>query len=115
IMIFEGGTHVWREIHMDGRPHLKSEAIKGANLARRLRWLLGRRYPRYRCGGLQRRDVARLLRAPPHGPNAYHRKVHASEQRYVALRSDNRRSRRIYEAMDRGLGYSVESNGRTSG
>ena len=29
IMIFEGGTHVWREIHMDGRPHLKSEAIKG--------------------------------------------------------------------------------------
>src|SRR5206468_11217146 len=29
VMIFEGGTHVWREIHMDGRPHLKSEAIKG--------------------------------------------------------------------------------------
>ena len=29
IMIFEGGTHVWREIHMDGRPHLKNDAIKG--------------------------------------------------------------------------------------
>ena len=29
IMIFEGGTHVWREIHMDGRSHLDSEAIKG--------------------------------------------------------------------------------------
>jgi hypothetical protein len=29
IIIFEGGTHVWREIHMDGRPHAKSEAIKG--------------------------------------------------------------------------------------
>ncbi len=29
IMIFEGGTHVWREIHMDGRSHLKSEEIKG--------------------------------------------------------------------------------------
>ena len=29
VMIFEGGTHVWREIHMDGRPHLKSDAIKG--------------------------------------------------------------------------------------
>jgi len=29
VMIFEGGTHVWREIHMDGRSHLKSEAIKG--------------------------------------------------------------------------------------
>ena len=29
VIIFEGGTHVWREIHMDGRPHLKNEAIKG--------------------------------------------------------------------------------------
>jgi len=29
VMIFEGGTHVWREIHMDGRQHLKNEAIKG--------------------------------------------------------------------------------------
>ena len=29
IMIFEGGTHVWREIYMDGRPHAKAEAIKG--------------------------------------------------------------------------------------
>ena len=29
VFIFEGGTHVWREIHMDGRPHAKSEAIKG--------------------------------------------------------------------------------------
>jgi hypothetical protein len=29
ILIFEGGTHVWREIHMDGRSHLKSEEIKG--------------------------------------------------------------------------------------
>jgi len=29
VFIFEGGTHVWREIHMDGRPHLKNEAIKG--------------------------------------------------------------------------------------
>jgi len=29
IMIFEGGTHVWREIYMDGRTHAKSDAIKG--------------------------------------------------------------------------------------
>jgi hypothetical protein len=29
IMIFEGGTHVWREIHMDGRPHPNPETIKG--------------------------------------------------------------------------------------
>jgi hypothetical protein len=29
IMIFEGGTHVWREIYMDGRQHPQSETIKG--------------------------------------------------------------------------------------
>jgi hypothetical protein len=29
VIIFEGGTHVWREIHMDGRQHAKSDAIKG--------------------------------------------------------------------------------------
>ncbi|PYS34768.1 MAG: hypothetical protein DMG14_28685 [Acidobacteria bacterium] len=29
IFIFEGGTHVWREIHMDGRSHAKADAIKG--------------------------------------------------------------------------------------
>jgi hypothetical protein len=29
VMIFEGGTHVWREIHMDGRPHPSAETIKG--------------------------------------------------------------------------------------
>src|SRR6185436_7420607 len=28
-IVFEGGTHVWREIHMDGRQHAKSDAIKG--------------------------------------------------------------------------------------
>ena len=29
IIIFEGGTHVWREIHMDGRSHANADAIKG--------------------------------------------------------------------------------------
>src|SRR5262249_62044536 len=28
IMIFEGGTHVWREIYMDGRQHPQAETIK---------------------------------------------------------------------------------------
>jgi hypothetical protein len=27
IIIFEGGAHVWREIHMDGRPHPKRETL----------------------------------------------------------------------------------------
>ena len=28
-IVFEGGTHVWREIHMDGRPHPPLDTIKG--------------------------------------------------------------------------------------
>ena len=27
IVIFEGGAHVWREIHMDGRPHPKGASL----------------------------------------------------------------------------------------
>jgi hypothetical protein len=27
IMIFEGATHIWREIHMDGRPHPEGDAL----------------------------------------------------------------------------------------
>ncbi len=29
VFIFEGGTHVWREIYMDGRPHPPLDTIKG--------------------------------------------------------------------------------------
>ena len=29
VIIFEGGTHVWRVINMDARAHMKNEAIKG--------------------------------------------------------------------------------------
>jgi len=29
VQIFEGGTHVWREIYMDGRPHPSLDEIKG--------------------------------------------------------------------------------------
>jgi hypothetical protein len=27
VVIFEGGAHVWREIHMDGRPHPEGDAL----------------------------------------------------------------------------------------
>ena len=27
IMIFEGATHIWREIHMDGRPHPEADVL----------------------------------------------------------------------------------------
>lgn len=39
IMIFEGGTHVWREIYMDGRPHPQGDALNPTYLGHSVgRW-----------------------------------------------------------------------------
>jgi hypothetical protein len=29
VMIFEGGTHIWREVYMDGRPHPAQDSLEG--------------------------------------------------------------------------------------
>jgi hypothetical protein len=39
IMIFEGATHIWREIHMDGRPHPQGDALNPTYLGHSVgRW-----------------------------------------------------------------------------
>ena len=39
IMTFEGATHVWREIYMDGRPHLSGDALNPTYLGHSVgRW-----------------------------------------------------------------------------
>jgi hypothetical protein len=39
IMIFEGATHIWREIYMDGRPHPQGEALNPTYLGHSVgRW-----------------------------------------------------------------------------
>ena len=39
LMIFEGGTHIWREIHMDGRPHPKGDDLNPTYLGHAVgRW-----------------------------------------------------------------------------
>ena len=39
IMIFEGGTHIWREIYMDGRPHPQGDALNPTYLGHSVgRW-----------------------------------------------------------------------------
>jgi hypothetical protein len=38
-MIFEGATHIWREIHMDGRPHPQGDALNPTYLGHSVgRW-----------------------------------------------------------------------------
>ena len=108
IMIFEGATHIWREIYMDGRPHptgrrAESRPISGTQ------WATG-------TGdtlvvdvvGFNEDHVGRLLRPSAHRPAARRREVLASEQEHAALRSDDRRPGRLHEAVQRGVGHSVE-------
>jgi hypothetical protein len=39
IMIFEGATHIWREIYMDGRPHPQGDALNPTYLGHAIgRW-----------------------------------------------------------------------------
>jgi hypothetical protein len=39
VMIFEGGTHIWREIYMDGRPHPQGDALNPTYLGHSVgRW-----------------------------------------------------------------------------
>jgi hypothetical protein len=39
MMVFEGGTHIWREIYMDGRPHPKGDALNPTYLGHSVgRW-----------------------------------------------------------------------------
>ena len=79
IMIFEGATHIWREIFMDGRPHPAGRRAQ-PDLPRSLGRPLGRRHARRRRRRFQRSDVARLLRPSAHRPAARRRAVLAAEQ-----------------------------------
>ena len=74
LMIFEGATHIWREIFMDGRAHPQGDALNPTYLGHSVgRWegdtlVVGRRR-------LQRGDVARLLRPSAHRHAARRRDV----------------------------------------
>ena len=65
IMIFEGATHIWREIYMDGRAVPRGRRAQ-PDLPRLLGRPLGRRHARRREQGLQREQLARLLRPSAH-------------------------------------------------
>ena len=79
IMIFEGATHIWREIYMDGRKFPEGDALNPTYLGYSIgRWR--RRHARRREQGLQREQLARLLRPSAHRQDARRRAVDAAEQ-----------------------------------
>ena len=108
VMIFEGATHIWREIYMDGRKFPEGDALN-PDVSRLLGRPAGeRRHARRREQGLQREQLARLLRPSAHRSDARHRAVDASEQADAALRGDRHRSGRVHAAVHDGVGHSVD-------
>ena len=110
IMIFEGATHIWREICMDGRPHPKGDALNPTYLGHSVgRWE----------GDTLVVDVVGFNEATwldyfghPTPTAARRRAVLAAEQGHAALRSAHRRSRRLHEAVHRRVGHSLERERR---
>ena len=66
-MIFEGATHIWREIYMDAAT-ASARGRAEPDLSRSLGGPMGRRHAGRRRRRLQRRHVDRLLRTPSHRP-----------------------------------------------
>lgn len=104
-MTFEGGTHIWREIYIDGRPHPSGDALNPT--------YLGHSVGHWDGDTLvvdvvvQRGVVDRLLRTSAHRPAPGRREIHAARQEHVALRSHDRRPRRLHEALDRRVEHRV--------
>ena len=106
IMIFEGATHIWREIYMDGRKFPEGDALNPTYLG----YSIGRwedRHAGRREQGLQREQLAGLLRPSAHRQDGSGRAVDASEQADAALRGHGHRSGRLHAAVHDGVGHSV--------
>ena len=103
MMIFEGATHIWREIYMDGRKFPEGDALNPTYLGYSI-GRLGRRHAGGREQGLQREQLVRLLRPPAHGPDVGGGALDASEQADAPLRGDGHRSRRLHAALHRSRG-----------
>ena len=106
MMIFEGATHIWREIYMDGRKFPEGDALNPTYLGL-LGRPLGRRHARRREQGLQREQLVRLLRPPAHRPDVGGRALDAAEQADAALRGHGHRSGRLHAAVHDRVGHPV--------
>ena len=79
-MIFEGATHIWREIYMDGRPHPQGDALNPTYLGHSVgRWEGDTLV--VDVVGFNENTLAGLLRPPAHRPAARDREVHAARTR----------------------------------
>ncbi len=69
LMVFEGATHIWREIYMDGRQFPEGDALNPTYLGVLDRPLGEPGHAHRREQGLQREQLARLLRPSAHRPD----------------------------------------------
>ena len=114
IMIFEGATHIWREIFMDGRPHPTGDALNPTYLGHSVgHWE----------GDTLVVDVVGFNEATwldyfghPHTDQLHVvERFTRPEQEHAALRSARRRSGRVHEAVHGGVGHSVAGERRAHG
>ena len=111
IMIFEGATHIWREIYMDGRPHPQGDDSNPTYLGHSVgRWE----------GDTLVVDVVGFNEKTwldyyghPHTDMLHVvEKFSRPEQEHAELRGHVRRPGRLHQAVHRRVGYSLESDRR---
>ena len=111
IMIFEGATHIWREIYMDGRPHPQGDELNPTYLGHSVgRWE----------GDTLVVDVVGFNEQTwldyfghPHTDMLHVvEKVLAAQQEHAALRGDVRRPGRVHEAVHGAVEHQLESDRR---
>ena len=110
VMIYEGGTHIWRVIYMDGPPASQTGRVE-PDLARALGRALGGRHP---CRGrrwIQRGWLDRHGRRSAHRSPAHRRALHPEGPLHAALRGDHRRSGRLHRTMDHRVRHRVGREG----
>ena len=108
VMIYEGGTHIWRVIYMDGRAASEGRGVE-PDVAGPFGRALGGRHAGRRCRRLQRGQLDRHGRRSAHRSTASRGTLHPQGSLHAALRSDHRRSGRVHRALDRRLRHRLGS------
>ena len=111
IMIFEGATHIWREIYMDGRPHPQGDELNPTYLGHSVgRWegdtlvvdIVGFNEQTWiDYFGHPHTDMLHVVE-----------KYSRPNKNTLALRGDVRRSRRVHEAVHGAVEHQLEPDRR---
>ena len=107
LMIFEGATHIWREIYMDGRAHPTGDALNPTYLGHSVGHYEGDALVVDVVGFNERRWLDYF--GHPHTDQLHVvERFTRPNKSTLHYRGDDRRSGRVHEAVQSGVGHSVE-------